>query len=101
MSDGTKDKGISEYTAGCGFLSAKDLQEAIEGRLSPPRRTEFEAHVDKGCSECITLAADLETFRRILASGTLESERREAEKLAEPLRALLRREIRRRNLISS
>lgn len=89
------------FRPGCGFLSSRDLQEAIEGRLSAQRRQEFESHVEQGCAECVTLAADLATYRRLLSSGPLDSERREEELHSEPLRELLRREIRRRNLTST
>ena len=101
MSDGTTSKETPDFPAGCGFLSAGDIQAALEGRISPERKLEFEAHIERGCSDCVTLAADLETFRRLLAGGPLDTERREEEKLAEPLRARLRMEIRKRKLTSS
>lgn len=101
MSDDKQTGPMPAFAAGCGFLSADDLQSAIAGRLARERRVEFDRHIESGCSECITLAADLETFRRVLAGGPLNSEKTEEEQLSEPLRTLLRREIRRRNLTSS
>lgn len=82
--------------AGCGFLSAHDLEQAVAGRLSEERREEFERHAARGCSPCVMLAADLAAFRRVLAGGPTEAERAEADRQAETLSSLLRAEIRRR-----
>jgi len=101
MSDANQTGSMPPFTAGCGFLSVQDLQAAIAGKLSPQRREEFDQHIESGCSECITLAADIVAFRRVLSGGPLDSEQREEEQLSEPLRSMLRREIRRRNLTPS
>jgi hypothetical protein len=101
MNDDKRAAPTASFAAGCGFLSTGELQSAIAGRLSQERQAEFDRHIESGCSECVTLAADLETFRRVVSGGVLDSERREEDQLSEPLRSLLRREIRRRNLTPS
>ncbi|HEU5181335.1 MAG TPA: hypothetical protein VFW45_11110 [Candidatus Polarisedimenticolia bacterium] len=89
------------FRSRCGFLSAADLQDFLDGRLAAARQEEFDRHVAGGCAECVTLAADLEVYRRLIKSGPSESERREAEQQAETLRERLRKELRRRNLTST
>jgi len=79
-------------TAGCGFLTSTEIEQAIEDRLDAERSEAFERHVDEGCTECAMLAADLETFRAVVEGGPLETERRESDRQAEMLRARLRRE---------
>lgn len=82
------------FPAGCGYLSPGDLEAAIAGRLPAARAQEFEQHLDGGCGECATLAADLEAFAAVVSGGVLETERREADRQAELLGARLRRAAR-------
>lgn len=89
------------FPSGCGFLSTADLQDFIDGRLAPARMEEFDRHVAGGCAACVTLAADLEVYHRLLRGGLHEGERREAEQQANTLRERLRKELRRRNLTST
>ena len=84
------------FTPGCGFLSTGEIEAILEGRFPDARRQEFDKHIESPCSQCVTLAADLSRFRQIVVSGPSESERRAEESLAEPLRDVLQREIRRR-----
>ena len=53
-----------------------------------------DGHVEEGCAECVTLAADLNLFRAVAADGPLEIERREDDARAETFRERLRREVR-------
>lgn len=76
--------------AGCGFLSQKEIGEALEGRLPEERRNELELHVEQGCAECVTLVVDLEVFRGVLADGVSEMEARESDLQAEILAGRLR-----------
>lgn len=101
MSETRQDGRGPSFPVGCGFLSATDVQAAIEGRLAPERRTEFERHIVAGCADCVTLAADLETYSRVVSRGVLPAERREAEREAEPLRQRLRSKIRKRDTVPS
>lgn len=80
------------FDAGCGYLSAEEVEAALDGRLSDERLAEFDRHIEDGCSDCVTLAADLRVFRRVVEEGVLETERREDDRQAELLRARLARE---------
>jgi len=101
MSETSRNGTGSTFPVGCGFLSAADIQAAIEGRLAPDRRAEFEGHIEAGCADCVTLAVDLEVYTHVVSRGALPAERREADGEAEPLRQRLRREARKRDTIPS
>lgn len=96
MSDNDNIESAPRFEAGCGFLSTPDLEAALAGRLPAERLEAFGAHVDAGCPLCVTLIADIETFRRLLSAGPLEDDRREADRQADALQARLREAIRRR-----
>ena len=81
-------------TPGCGYLSPQEIEAAIEGRLADSRWLEFESHIENGCSDCVTLSADLEVFRNVLKQGALEREKAEDDMRAGMLRARLAREVR-------
>lgn len=59
---------------GCGFLSQRDVDELLEGKLIDSRRERFEKHQREGCAECLHLAAAIEQFRRVLDEGVLQIE---------------------------
>ena len=81
--------------SGCGFLSSREIEQAIENRLPADRRAQFEEHLAGGCSDCLLFSEDLATFRRLASGGLLDAEKKEADRLAEPLRTLLRAALRR------
>ena len=95
MTGSTKPPGASGFAIGCDFLGSADLEALIEGRLDRPRAAQFEAHLEQGCSACLVLQADVTLFRHLLAEGLAGSERQEAERLKEPLRARLLAALRR------
>jgi len=59
---------------GCGFLSARDVEELLEGRLEASRVERFERHLAEGCVECLHLSAAIEEFRRVLTDGAVAAE---------------------------
>jgi tetratricopeptide (TPR) repeat protein len=80
-------------SAGCGYLSNRELDAVLGGTLGTPRLAAFAAHRLAGCAPCMYLAADLEAFRHIAERGLLASERREFERTRAPLAAHLRQEL--------
>jgi len=85
---------VESFDPGCGFLSPAEIDDALNGRLPESRFAEFDGHVEQGCAECVTLAADLELFRTVEADGPLAIERREDDAHAAAFRERLRREVR-------
>ncbi|MCP3979464.1 MAG: tetratricopeptide repeat protein [bacterium] len=81
-----------EDPAGCGFLSAREIDAWIEGEVPEPRRHEFQGHSHQ-CAPCALLAADLEVFHGVAARGILESEQREFDETSALLKAQLRQKI--------
>jgi len=79
--------------AGCGFLTDKEIEAAIEDRLPERRQEQFAAHQLEGCSSCALLAADLQIFGTVQSSGLLENERREFNESAAIFKAQLRQEL--------
>ncbi len=66
--------GGNDNGPGCGFLSSREVDALIEGRLGARRAGLFDAHRDRGCGECLHLHAAAESFREILEHGVLEAE---------------------------
>jgi hypothetical protein len=85
---------VEKFDPGCGFLSAEEIDDALNGQLSEARFAEFDVHVEDGCAECVTLAADLELFRAVATDEPLQIERREDDAHAAAFRERLRQEVR-------
>ena len=60
---------------GCGFLSPREVDALVEGRLKARRLGLFDTHRGEGCGECLHLHAAAESFRDILEHGVLAAER--------------------------
>lgn len=80
---------------GCGFLSRRDVDEMLEGRLDDARRERFEQHQREGCTDCLYLAASLEQFARVLRDGVLGIEARQFADVEPGLKVHLRQEYER------
>jgi len=78
---------------GCGFLTHRDIDELLEGKLSAERTDRFQQHQRGGCNECLLLGASVERFRRILEEGVLEVEAGQFAKTEQALKERLREEF--------
>lgn len=82
-----------EAPAGCGFLTSREIEAWLDGKLAGERKEAFGSHQLGGCCSCSLLAADLEVFHGVVTRGLLESERREYERTQAILKAHLRQKI--------
>lgn len=78
---------------GCGFLASREIEDWLEGRLSPRRGTAFEMHHAGGCRACAVVAADREVFLGVASHGLLHSERKHYDRTQAIVKAHLRQEL--------
>jgi len=90
----------ANLTEGCGFLSARQVDAWLSGRIAPRRRRAFEGHQLSGCSSCALLAADVSVFGGVMDGGVIETERREFELTAPLVKAQLRQALARMDEVS-
>ena len=80
--------------AGCGFLTDAEIDAYFSGALDAERNKAFSVHQSEGCRPCSVFGADMQTFRTLLETGVLDSEREDFEALAAGQRAELKRALR-------
>ncbi|MDH3628138.1 MAG: hypothetical protein OES25_10855 [Acidobacteriota bacterium] len=77
---------------GCGFLSERELDAWLDGRMATPQRMAFLEHQHTGCADCALLAADMASFSTVVRHGPLVGERRQFDATRAIVAARLRQE---------